>query len=190
MTPREPAGVCPASEVPQPASPTKEERSATGLPQDSRGGRPPHPAAVPVTQEEGTEPRLPQRVLEQPRARHLRRRRLGPAAVRLDRQVRQPLRAGRASPGRSSRDAVTEKVDRRALDEAHRGALVGRRQPPRPRLRRRPGRGRRPALLHELRRAALRAGLASSRPRATVEYRSLFPTTTTHGDRGTEEDAS
>ena len=34
-------------------------------------------------------------------------------------------------------DAVTEKVDRYALDEAHRGALVGRRQPPRPRLRRR-----------------------------------------------------
>ena len=47
------------------------------------------PAQYRVTQEDGTEPRVPQRVLEQPRARHLRRRRLGPAAVLVDRQVRQ-----------------------------------------------------------------------------------------------------
>ncbi len=47
-----------------------------------------------------------------------------------------------------------------------------RRQPPRPRLRRRPRRGRRPALLHQLGRPALRPLRQSSRPRATASTRS------------------
>ena len=70
-------------------------------------------------------------------ARHLRRRRLGRAAVRLDRQVRQPARAGRASPSRSSRTHRHERGRASLWMIAHRGALGARRQPPRPRLRRR-----------------------------------------------------
>ena len=153
-------GVCPASEAPQPASPTKEERSATGLPQDSRGGRPPDPPAVPRHPGGGDGARVPQPVLEQPRARHLRGRRLGPAAVRVDRQVRQPFGLAELHPAHRARRRHREgRPD--AVDEAHRGALVRRRQPPRPRLRRRPDRGRWSALLHELRRDAVRARLAA-----------------------------
>ena len=64
------------------------------------------PVQYKVTQEEGTEPRLPQRVLEQPRGRDLRRRGVGRAALQLPRQVRlrhrlaqlhAPARAGESS---------------------------------------------------------------------------------------------
>ena len=120
---------------------------------------------------------VPQRVLEQPRGRHLRRRRLGPAAVLVDRQVRQRHRMAELHPAPRARRRHRE-GRRHALDEAHRGALVGRRQPPRPRLRRRPGGCRWPALLHELRRAALRARSPSSRSRATATTARCSPTTT------------
>ncbi len=73
---------------------------------------------------------VPERVLGQPRGRHLRRRGLGPAAVLVDRQVRQRQRlaelhqAHRARERREARRPV-------ALDAPHRGPVGERRQPPR-----------------------------------------------------------
>ena len=63
--------------------------------------------------------------------------------------------AGRASPSRSSATNVVEKRDFTPPDDAHRGALGARRQPPGPRVRRRPARRGRVALLHQLGFAAI-----------------------------------
>ncbi|GAA4073860.1 hypothetical protein GCM10023065_30680 [Microbacterium laevaniformans] len=80
----------------------------------------------------------------------------GAAVVLVERQVRQ--RHGMAElhpPDRSGCRGHDHRSD--ALDDAHRGALLRRGQPPRSRLRRRPARRGRTALLHELGVAALRA---------------------------------
>ena len=65
---------------------------------------------------------IPQRVLEQPRGRHLRRRRLGSAAVLVDRQVRQRHRMAELHEAdRARRGHDQDRLD--ALHDAHRGAV-------------------------------------------------------------------
>ena len=131
------------------------------------------PEQYTVTQECGTEPPFQQRLLGQPRARHLRRRRLGRAALLVDGQVRLRHRlaelhqAARAQRGRRRRDVTHGMVRTEVRSQARRLA-------PGPRLRRRPARPGRAALLHQLRVAALHPRRASSRPRATAQYAALF----------------
>src|SRR3989454_1095764 len=99
---------------------------------------------------------LPQRILGQPPARYLRRRRLGRAGLQLNRQVRLRHRLAelhetarpREHPGAGGPPAV---------HVAHRDPLRARRLAPGARLRRRAGADRQ-ALLHELGRAALHPG--------------------------------
>ncbi len=83
-------------------------------------------------------------------------------------------------------DAVTTKTDWKLLHAAHRGALVGRREPPRPRLQGRPTGCRRPEILHEL-------GVAALRPRRRARGAGLrrvpHPVRHHHRDH-TEEHAS
>ena len=95
------------------------------------------PIQYKVTQREGTEPPVPERVLGQPRARDLRRRGLGRAALQLARQVRLRHRLAQlhqaARAGQRRREGGPQ-----ALHDPHRGPLQARRFAPGPRLRGRP----------------------------------------------------
>ena len=107
------------------------------------------------------------RAARQQGARHLRRHRLGRAAVRLLRQVRVRLRL--AELHQADRAGERQRAARQlARHDPHRGALDARRQPSRPRLQRRAARSRRPALLHQLGVAALRPSRRHGRRRATA----------------------
>ena len=111
------------------------------------------PLQYKVTQQEATERAFAQRVLGQPRARPLRGRGLGGAAVLLARQVR--LGHGLAELHPAAREGERGGEARRlARHAARRGALEARRFPPRPPLRRRPE-AHGPPLLPQLGRAAL-----------------------------------
>src|SRR6185503_2786304 len=96
---------------------------------------------------------VPQRVLEQPRGGHLRRRRFGRAAVQLTRQVRIGHRLAELHQAAGAGERRHEDGLQAALP-AERSALEVRRLPPRPRLRRWPA-PHGAALLHELRGDAL-----------------------------------
>jgi hypothetical protein len=107
-----------------------------------------------------------------PRAspRHLRLRRLRPAAVRLGHQVRQRHRlAELLSAAAQRRRHPTEDRTFRVMPP-HRSALPPLRRPSRPRLRRRPEADR-PALLHERRRAAASIAPPSSSPTPPSAHR-------------------
>ena len=81
------------------------------------------------------------RVLGQPRTGHLRRRGVRRAAVRLGRQVRQRHRLAELHPAHSGAERNRQRRREARLlpsDDPHRGALGARRQPPGPRLHRRP----------------------------------------------------
>ena len=130
------------------------------------------PMQYEVTQHEGTEPPFRNEYCGQPRRRHLRRRRQRRAAFQLARQVR--VRHRLAELHASARAGERRHEDRpQVLHGPHRSPLQARRLAPRARLRRRPGADR-PALLHELRVAALHPGRASSKPRATASTCTLF----------------
>ena len=136
-------------------APRRDHSDHHRLPQDPRGAEPPHRHPVPGDAERGHRAAVPQRVLEQPRVRHLRRRRLGPAAVLVDRQVRQPHRMAQLHEA----DRARRRHDQDRLedaDAAHRGALVGRPESSGSRLQGRTAGCRRPEILHELGFAALR----------------------------------
>ena len=103
-----------------------------------------------VTQQSDTEYPRDRGVSAQQGTGHLRRRRIGRAAVRFVRQVRLGLRLAELHPAHR-----TCQCQRTPGRYGHRGALDARRQPSRPRLPRRAARSRRIALLHQLGRAAL-----------------------------------
>ena len=112
------------------------------------------PGAVSRDAEERHRAAVHRRVLGQPRAGHLRRRGLGRAAVRLGRQVRQRHRLAELHQADRRRQRRRE-ARLQPSDDPHRGALGARRQPPRPRVQRRPAGRRRAAVLHQLGGAAV-----------------------------------
>src|SRR6185437_6677435 len=124
------------------------------LPQDARGAGRAQPRAI--SGDPAGRHRTPRhrRVPAPLGGRHLRRRGVRRAAVRVLRQVRFALRLAQLHQAdRTGQRAGTAR--HLARHDPHRGALRTRRQPSRPRLPRWPARARRPALLHQLRLAAL-----------------------------------
>ena len=122
--------------------------------------------AVPGDAARGHRAALPQRVLGQPSGRHLRRRRLGRAAVQLARQVR--LGDGLAELHPAARRRPRRDARRpHALHAAHRGALQGGGLAPGPRVRRRP-RPDRPCATASTRRRCGSSRSTSWKPRDTA----------------------
>ena len=85
------------------------------------------------------------------------------------------------------RDNVVEKRDFSPPDDPHRGALGTRRQPPRPRLHRRPARRGWAALLHQLRVAAVHPPRRPRGARATASTRTVHDPRTVSAKRNGHE---